>query len=119
MDLFNTYDNEDSESSSNSDDEPKIKTENPSPKIKFATENPTTSSICCGFDPLGKVPMDRLMDATAKLAAEKLKKRREETLTPALKNLCLGIDKEIRMYLGSIQVLQKHTILSSMDRFIR
>lgn len=118
MDLLNTYDNEDSESSSSSDDEPKIKTENPSPKTKFATEKPTTSRLC-GFDPLGKVPLDRLMDAKAKLAAEKSKKRREETLTPALKNLCSGIDKEIRMYLGSIQVLQKHTILSSMDRFIR
>lgn len=118
MDLLNIYNDEDTESSSSSDDEPNIKIENPSPKIKFATEKPMAVRVC-GFDPLGKVSMDQLMDAKAKLAAEKSKKRREESLTPALKDLCSDIDKEIRMYLGSIQVLQKHTILSSMDRFIR
>lgn len=118
MELLNKYNNEDSQSSSSGDDEANIKTENPSPKIKFAMEKPMTSRVC-GFDPLGKVSLDQLMDAKAKLAAEKSKKRREETLTPALKDLCSDIDKEIRMYLGSIQVLQKNTILSSMDRFIR
>lgn len=102
MDLLNAYDNDESQDSSSSDDEPNIKTENYPPKIKFVMEKPTSSRVC-GFDALGKVSLDHLMDAKAKIAAEKSKKRREESLTPALRALCSDIDKEIRMYLGSFQ----------------
>lgn len=85
---------------------------------EFIVNDEELPSKVSGFDALGNVPIDRLMIAKATIAAQKSMNQRKQ-LAPNFSVWCSDTDEEIRMYLGSIKVLQKHTILNSMDHFIR
>lgn len=115
MDLIQSYSDEENSSSS---DEIKIKQEYAAPNMDGDYEAEDVPSKVSGFDALGNVPIDRLMIAKATIAAQKSINQRKQ-LAPGFSVWCADIDKETRMYLGSIKVLQKHTILNSMDHFIR
>ncbi|XP_055295910.1 uncharacterized protein LOC129565268 [Sitodiplosis mosellana] len=122
MDLIQSYHDQESQSSS-SDDESRFLQKN-------ATATPSTSysnevampKMVSTFEPLERIPIDRLMIATAAIAAQKptsqKQKQKQKQAALSFAHWLSDIEKDLRMCLGSIQTLQKHTILESMDRFI-
>lgn len=106
MDLIRGYNDQESQSSSTSDDN--------DTSFSYKNAAPSTSASCSNdnllpnrvsnFEPLERIPLDRLMIATAAIAAQKpLKPKRRQKQKQAAFNVTSWLDdveKELHAYIG-------------------
>lgn len=100
MDLIQSYHDQGSQSSSD-EDETKYFDKNAAPSTSYSGESAPPKAVS-SFEPLERIPMDRLMIATAAIAAKKPtnQKQKQKQTTNDYTIWLSDTDREIRMCLG-------------------
>lgn len=97
MDLIQSYVDQGSQSSS-SGDERSFSKRNAGASTSFSSDHTMPKKVS-GFEPIERIPIDRLMIATAAITAQKPQnKKQKHAVSPAL--WMADIQKEILMSLG-------------------
>lgn len=101
MDLIQSYHDQESQSSSNSDDSNYLHRNAAIPSTSYNNET-TMPKMVSTFEPLERIPIDRLMIATAAIAAQKPTNRKHKPNQAAsgFSHWLFDIEKELRMCLG-------------------
>lgn len=103
MDLIHSYDDQGSQSSSDAGDIKPLQINIDEPSTSYCSESAPPKMVS-SFEPLERIPMDRLIIATQQIAAQKpsnQKKKLKQKQTSNDYNVWISeTDKEIRMCLG-------------------
>lgn len=98
MDLIQAYHDQGSQSSSSGDDLSFKR--NATPSTSFGSEHVMPNKVS-GFEPIERIPIDRLMIATAAIAAQKPQKQKQKQKHAASPAVWIAdVEKELRMCLG-------------------
>lgn len=102
MDLIQSYHDQGSQSSS-SEDDTRFSQNNAAPSTSYCSES-APPKVVSSFEPLERIPMDRLMIATAAIAAQKPTNQKQKLKKKQTSNdytvWLSETDNEIRMCLG-------------------
>lgn len=101
MDLIRLYNDQESQSSSSCDDANVPHKANPPTTVETVSgESSSAPSKVSSFQPLERIPIERLMIAAASIAANKTTNQKEKKLGSGFSLWVSDVDKEIRMCLG-------------------
>lgn len=100
MDLIQSYHDQESQGSSSSDEARFLR--------KNAAATPSTSyssevampKLVSNFEPLERIPIDRLMIATAAIAAQKPTNKKQKQVATSIAQWLSDTEKDVRMCLG-------------------
>lgn len=101
MDLIKSYHDQESQSSS-SGDETRYLQKNAAPSTSYSNEM-VMPKMVSAFEPLERIPIDRLMIATAAIVAQKpsnKKQKQKQKQANSFAQWLPDIEKELRMCLG-------------------
>lgn len=104
MDLIQSYHDQESQSSSSGDETKFLYTKNAAtPSTSYSNEMETPKMVST-FEPLERIPIDRLMIATAAIAAQKpakqKQKQKQKKAASTFAQWLADIEMELRMCLG-------------------
>lgn len=103
MDLIQSYHDQGSQSSSSDDDTKLLRRNSDTPSTSYSNEF-SVPMMVSNFQPLERVPIDRLMISTAEVKAQQpvnhKKKQKEEEALNFVRSWLYDIEKELHMCLG-------------------
>lgn len=99
MDLIQSYHDQESQSSSSGDETRYLQRNAATPSTSYSNEIAMPKMVST-FEPLERIPIDRLMIATAAIAAQKPSNQKQKQAASTFAQWLADIEKDVRSCLG-------------------